>query len=126
MANKPCKKCKMPTDSKNGYCFHCEKSKNTFAYDQRRGSSSSRGYDRRWEKARLTFIHENPLCVICLANGRVERATVVDHIIPHKGDKELFHDRTNLQALCGPCHSAKTAREDGGFGNRMLISRITK
>lgn len=118
--NKPCKKCKMPTSSKNGYCESCGKSK-SFAYDQRRGSSSSRGYDRRWEKARLIFIAANPLCGRCAAAGRVERTTVVDHIIPHKGDQELFWDKSNWQGLCETCHNRKTINE-----NRMSISRITK
>jgi 5-methylcytosine-specific restriction protein A len=45
------------------------------------------------------------------------QATVVDHIKPHQGDPELFWDSENLQALCAPCHSRKTASEDGGFGN---------
>nr|WP_313208501.1 HNH endonuclease [Stenotrophomonas geniculata] len=26
-------------------------------------------------------------------------------------------DGSNWQTLCVPCHSTKTAREDGGFGN---------
>lgn len=43
-------------------------------------------------------------------------ATVVDHNIPHKGNKVLFWDVSNWQSLCKACHDAKTAREDGGFG----------
>jgi 5-methylcytosine-specific restriction protein A len=30
---------------------------------------------------------------------------------------KLFWDGANHQALCKPCHSTKTAREDGAFGN---------
>ncbi|WP_233882799.1 HNH endonuclease [Brevibacillus laterosporus] len=41
-------------------------------------------------------------------------ATVVDHIVPHKGDKTLFWDRKNWQPLCEQCHNRKTAREDRG------------
>jgi predicted kinase len=41
---------------------------------------------------------------------------VVDHIIPHKGDYELFWDEGNWQTLCKRCHDVKTATEDGGFG----------
>lgn len=41
----------------------------------------------------------------------------MDHIIPHRGDQKLFWDKTNWQAMSGPCHSRKTASEDGGFGN---------
>jgi 5-methylcytosine-specific restriction protein A len=46
-------------------------------------------------------------------------AAVTDHIIPHRGDKRLFWDANNWQALCLSCHGAKTAREDGGFGNPL-------
>jgi 5-methylcytosine-specific restriction protein A len=42
----------------------------------------------------------------------------VDHRVPHRrGDLALFWDRTNWCAMSKPCHDAKTAREDGGFGN---------
>lgn len=85
--------------------------------DERRGSSTERGYGYKWQKARDGFLKKNPLCVHHLENNQVERSTVVDHIVPHKGDQTLFWDRTNWQALCKPCHDAKTAREDGGFGH---------
>jgi 5-methylcytosine-specific restriction protein A len=32
----------------------------------------------------------------------------------------LFWDQSNWQPLCHTCHSKKTAREDGGFGNSEL------
>ncbi|MEC7815831.1 HNH endonuclease signature motif containing protein [Marinobacter alkaliphilus] len=59
----------------------------------------------------------NPLCAECSRQGRITAATDVDHIIPHRGDLKLFWSRSNWQSLCHPCHSRKTAREDGGFGN---------
>ena len=40
------------------------------------------------------------------------RATVVDHIIPHRGDQKLFWDQNNWQALCKSCHDKKTLTED--------------
>ena len=52
----------------------------------------------------------------CLQQGRYEKATVVDHITPHKGNQQLFWDRNNWQPLCKQCHDRKTATEDGGFG----------
>ncbi|MEP2204764.1 MAG: HNH endonuclease signature motif containing protein [Tateyamaria sp.] len=39
-------------------------------------------------------------------------ATVVDHIIPHRGDEALFNDRNNLQSLCTPCHSRYKQRSE--------------
>ena len=47
--------------------------------------------------------------------------TEINYIIPHKGNQQLIWDENNLQALCKSCHSRKTAREDGGFGNIMEI-----
>ena len=39
------------------------------------------------------------------------RATVVDHIKPHRGSWPLFIDPANHQSLCKRCHDQKTARE---------------
>lgn len=88
-------------------------------YDSRRGNSAARGYDRRWRNYRLQYLREHPLCVECSKQHRTTAATVVDHITPVNGrDDPLFWDEGNHQALCAPCHSVKTAREDGGFGNK--------
>jgi 5-methylcytosine-specific restriction protein A len=79
-------------------------------HDAMRGTSASRGYGYAWQQARRGFLDKHPLCVHCKAEGRVEPANEVDHIIPHRGNKVLFWDRLNWQALCKPHHSAKTAR----------------
>lgn len=83
-----------------------------------RDSATKRGYDRRWRKARMMHLVRNPLCVMCLARGETTQATVVDHIVPHKGDPVKFWDSDNWQSLCVTDHNSKTATEDGGFGNR--------
>ena len=57
------------------------------------------------------FLNRNPLCVECLKEGRTEPATVVDHIIPHRGDRELFWQKSNWQSLCAYHHGVKTAKE---------------
>jgi 5-methylcytosine-specific restriction protein A len=64
-----------------------------------------------WKAGRRVFLTRNPLCVDCGELGLVVAATEVDHIEPHRGDRDLFFDRTNWQPLCKPCHSRKTARE---------------
>lgn len=81
-----------------------------------RASSSSRGYGYKWQQARASYLSRNPLCCECEKNGRTTLATVVDHVVAHKGNPGLFWDRKNWQPLCKPCHDRKTAREDGGFG----------
>lgn len=73
-------------------------------YDAERGSAAARGYNSRWRKARETYLRRCPLCVHCTEQARTTPATVVDHIVPHKGDSMLFWDTANWQALCKPCH----------------------
>jgi 5-methylcytosine-specific restriction enzyme A len=60
------------------------------ALDRERPSAARRGYDGRWRKARAEFLAEHPLCAHCLAEGRLTPATVVDHVVPHRGDQRLF------------------------------------
>lgn len=39
-------------------------------------------------------------------------ALVADHIQPHRGDRELFFARSNLQCLCATCHNRDKQREE--------------
>jgi 5-methylcytosine-specific restriction protein A len=48
---------------------------------------------------------------MCEAMGKVEKASEVDHIVPHKGDDLLRLDPENLESLCSWHHKSKTARE---------------
>lgn len=111
---KPCSRVGCRNLTRGRYCADHIQEKHS--YDRYRGTASQRGYDSQWRKARLGFLRKHPLCVDCLKADKVEAATVVDHIEPHKGDKELFWRRSNWQALCKSCHDAKTVKEDGGFG----------
>lgn len=79
-------------------------------------TSTQRGYGYRWQKARKTFLSrpENVLCRMCEQQGRVTAATVVDHVVPHRGDQSLFWDMHNWQALCAPCHDIHKQREELG------------
>jgi 5-methylcytosine-specific restriction protein A len=96
----------------------CEKHKRQEAkrYDRERGSAASRGYDSRWQRARIVYLKQNPLCIECQKDGRLTPATVVDHKIAHKGNYELFWDVSNWQVLCAYHHNLKTAREDNRWG----------
>ena len=55
-----------------------------------------------------------------MEQGDVVAATVVDHIVPHKGNEAFMWDESNYQSLCKTCHDRKTATEDGGFGRNEL------
>lgn len=84
-----------------------------------RASAARRGYGRRWRQARELFLRAHPLCVACGRHGLVVPATVVDHITPHKGNRKLFWDRSNWQALCKGCHDEKTLGEQGKSQYKM-------
>ena len=57
-----------------------------------------------WRNRRRTQLREYPLCTLCETRGQVTPATVVDHVLPHKGDEWLFYNGA-LQSLCEHCHN---------------------
>lgn len=81
-------------------------------------------YGSKWDRARIAFLRANPLCVMCHQQGRLEAATVVDHIEPHRlkealtsGDSQritksqkLFWDQKNWQGLCKRHHDSTKQR----------------
>lgn len=74
--------------------------------EEQRLSANERGYTSAWVRARKQYLMEHPLCAMC---GKP--ATDVDHIVPHRGDRQLFWNRNNWQSLCHECHSRKTLTE---------------
>ena len=64
-----------------------------------------------WKHGRAEFLAANPWCIECAKDGRRTRATVVDHIRPHRGAIELFLARSNWQPMCKKHHDAKTLAE---------------
>lgn len=68
--------------------------------------------DLRWQ----VLVDALFTCAMC---GRIEGNTsqlVGDHIKPHRGDRALFLDRSNLQCLCKACHDSKKQREERASG----------
>ena len=68
-------------------------------------SAAQRGYGARWQKARKAWLEANPWCVYCTKAGKKQRASHVDHIVPHKGDHALFWNNANWQSLCFHHHN---------------------
>ena len=111
----PCRNraCSNLTLDPTGYC-DIHKKQAQAQQDANRGSAAERGYDSRWRKIRAQVLREEPLCRECKRNGRITAAVDVDHIDGNVENTE----RSNLQPLCHSCHSRKTGRENGAFGNK--------
>ena len=124
MPTKPARPCRWPrcpqlTLDRSGYCAAHLKAARA-QHDAQRGTAAQRGYGARWQRAGKAYLREHPLCEICLKKNPpvIEPATLVDHIIPHRGDPVLFWDPGNWESASEHCHNEKTAREDGAFGNQ--------
>ena len=83
-----------------------------------KGSRHERGYGAKWDRIRLQALkRDRYLCQACLKQGLLTPLCVkpydhaVDHILSkaHGGTDDL----DNLQSLCVPHHSEKTARDEG-------------
>ena len=72
-------------------------------------------YDsKEWKRARARFLALNP---VCQAPGCSADSARVDHKVAIKRGGAAL-DPANFQALCARHHNEKTARVDGGFGNK--------
>ena len=84
--------------------------------DQR--SDAARVYRRWYKKAawtqgiRARRLRAEPMCRMCASRGQDTLAVIVDHIVPHRGDRALFFDYANTQALCKACHDRHKQREE--------------
>jgi 5-methylcytosine-specific restriction protein A len=59
-----------------------------------------------WKAMRAAVRREEPLCRLCKAKGIYRPSQEVDHIIPINQRRDLALVRSNLRALCLPCHNA--------------------
>lgn len=73
---------------------------------------------REWREGRIEHLRANPCCKRCDDEGRVTEATVVDHKVPHQGNRELFFDRDNWESICKPHHDSDKQREEHEQGYR--------
>ena len=127
MPRKPAHPCKAPDCPGLTHTRYCQthvdlEQAEAKDYRSRRDPKINARYDHAWRKIRNRFIAAHPLCVHCQDHGRVTPATEVDHIIPLKHGGT--HAENNLQALCKPCHSAKTARDGDRWRTQVYQYRF--
>ncbi len=92
--------------------------------NERRGSSTERGYGYKWQKSREGHLRLFPYCSMCSTALRPVAGTIVDHKIAPRlkeakssGDPaqlkrawKLFWDPSNWQSLCKFCHDSTKQR----------------
>lgn len=111
MASKPLRPCKhpgCPALTRDGWCPQ-HKPKH-----QRGTSAEYHGWYMLpiWrDRLRPDHLLREPFCRECAKRGIRTPATVVDHVVPFRGDWSLFVDPANHQSLCKYHHDQKTMRE---------------
>jgi 5-methylcytosine-specific restriction protein A len=62
-------------------------------------------------KVKASFI-----CAMCGTIAAAKGDAIADHVTPHRGDRALFFDETNLQCLCKACHDGRKQAEERAAG----------
>ena len=115
MPTKPKRPCSYPSCPRLTSGRFCEEHAKQEArryekYD--RDPATRKRYGRAWKRIRERYIAAHPLCEKCRERGRLTPAQEVHHILPLS--RGGTHDDSNLMALCKPCHSEITARDEIG------------
>lgn len=114
MAQRPLKPCRhpgCPELSRDGWC---DKHRPAPRKSRKRASAEYHSWYSKpiWtDRLRPAQLVREPFCRVCAAKGWRTKATVVDHIVPFRGDWDLFVSASNHQSLCKFHHDQKTARE---------------
>lgn len=121
-SKKPCSIAGCPNLTSERWCEGHKTNKHVArSYDDRRGSSASRGYDGNWRRIRkVALLRDNYLCQECLKDDRPTPANEVHHILGIDVRPDLRLDLDNLSSVCAPCHKRLTAEEQGIFGRAPI------
>lgn len=71
---------------------------------------------KEWKAISNDVLTNQPICQYC----HQAKSTEVHHMIPHRGNEEVFFDISNLVALCHDCHTKQTIKEmtDRRYGSK--------
>lgn len=113
MANKPLRPCAQTGCPELTRETWCAKHKPPEKTSRRDSAAWNYLYKTKWWlETRTEQLLKEPFCRTCAVSGKRVKATVADHIKPHRGNLRLFYDKTNLQSQCQSCHSKKTKEEE--------------
>lgn len=109
---RPCLVHGCPELTTDTYCPEHRKDRQQ-AYDNRRGSPSKRGYDRRWQKVRKGYLRKvGWRCEEC-GDRPADTSELHVHHRDHDATGPRRFDHNNLTCLCRSCHSRLHASGKG-------------
>lgn len=84
------------------------------AWDRR--SEAAKAYRKwynlpMWRARRAAQLSAEPICTRCQKEGRLTPATVANHVIPHRGNWDIFIGG-RLESLCKPHHDSDVQAEE--------------
>jgi 5-methylcytosine-specific restriction enzyme A len=105
-----------PNEPWRGKCRECRRKA-----DLRRPNANARGYTSEWSRVAKAYLADHPLCecdgCLLIAPSQRPKSEHVDHRDGLGPNGPRGFDPENFMAMSHPCHSRKTAKADGGFGN---------
>ena len=112
--------CGIPTCPNLTYGKYCEEHQKQANRDYDRYHRSPESYNRyhskQWRELRRIKLHSQPLCEMCLQEGRYTPATLVHHIIPlSEGGSNTLE---NCQSVCEHHHSRLHALRGDRWHNK--------
>src|SRR5262245_6656859 len=90
--------------------------------DRSRPGFRKRGYDSRWDRDAEEYRRRYPFRIGGLAVGRCGKADIVDHVVPHRGDRGLFRSVSNWQAVCHWHHNTVKAELERLFSRGEITA----
>ena len=121
MPRKPLRPCNYPgcpNLTSTGYCEEHQKLRDEQYRKYGRDDFSKSFYSTpAWRSVRRRQLDAEPYCAECFKEGRIVKASIVDHIVPIK-EGGAKYDPKNLQSLCWSCHSRKSILEGSRYGKK--------
>ena len=95
--------------------YKIKKTKKPHVIDLKRKERQKIYQDVRWQRLRVAYLADHPLCEECFAHGVTREAVDVHHVVSFMSAEgveriELALNYDNLRALCKECHQAEHNR----------------
>ena len=95
--------------------YKIKKTKKPHVIDLKRKERQKIYQDVRWQRLRVAYLADHPLCEECLEHGVTREAVDVHHVVSFMSAEgveriELALNYDNLRALCKECHQAEHNR----------------